>query len=179
MQRQIIKLKALAELGEGSAEITDESVSIFTSGINGALKAWLIGGESTPIGNLVDGRIHREIDTTAHSGILITQCGRQMLIGRYKNASDSIPPFAIDGFEWKKVESRKFDTESEKVKYILSNKTLFEFYKKYGHYYLGKGAEKYAIAFPCRNGENPFSFTGQHCITKNGYEILIVEEKTV
>lgn len=179
MKRQIIKLKALAELGEGSAEITDESVSIFTSGINGALKAWLIGGESLPIGNLVDGRIHRKIDTTAHSGILITQCGRQMLIGRYENAAEATPSFGIDGFEWKKVESRKFETENEKVKYILSNKTLFEFYKKYGHYYIGKGAEKYAIAFPCRENEKPFSFTGRTGIMKDGYEILIVEEKTV
>jgi len=40
-----IELIPLAEIGSGNAKITENSIQIEVSGINGGLKAWLIGNE--------------------------------------------------------------------------------------------------------------------------------------
>ena len=73
MNKRIIELKPLCEIGSATAQISDSSVEIQAKGINGALKAWLVGGEAVSIGNLVEGKLRKEIDTTNHTGLLITQ----------------------------------------------------------------------------------------------------------
>ena len=78
-----IELIPLAEIGHGHARITQDSVEIEVGGISGGMKAWLIGGEAIPIGNIVDGKLRRHVDTRRHIGVLITQSGRQMLIGKF------------------------------------------------------------------------------------------------
>ena len=88
MEKIAVNLIPLAELGGGRAEITDSSVDIDIAGINGSLKAWLTGGEAVPIGNIVGGRLRREIDTTGHNGILVTQSGRQMLYAEYRRENE-------------------------------------------------------------------------------------------
>lgn len=180
---KIIELTPLAEIGKGSAKITDNSIEIETSGISGGLKAWLIGGEAQTIGNLVDGRLRRILDTKNHSGILITQSGRQMLIGHYKEGvkgQETSPlPFQSYGFEWKKITQKKFDNLCDELRYLISNKKVYESYKKYGHYYVGEKGNTSALAVACGEGEvNPLVFGNISGIYKNGYVIVCVDRKT-
>ena len=81
---KVIELIPLAEIGQGRAKIRDNSVEIEINGVSGGLKAWLIGGEAVPIGNIVDGKLQKSISTKGHIGILITQSGRQMFIGKFE-----------------------------------------------------------------------------------------------
>ena len=173
-----IKFTPLAELGEGFAEVTDNSVSIKVSGINGVLRAWLIGGEAVSLGNLVGGKLKKEIDTTANQGILITQSGRQMLIAYYQNENlkEKCPVF-IEGTSWEKITQNTFPPSSSAIKYILSNRPVYESFKKYGHYYLGTNERFEALALPCAYGENPFSFLGEEVRLINGYRVICVDEK--
>ena len=131
MEGKIINLQPLAEIGSGICRVADKSVEIEIKGINGALKAWLIGGEAVPIGNIVDCKLKKEIDTTKNSGILITQSGRQMLIGSYSDKKfppatkeKEKLPFESYGFEWKKI-----DTKKSSDNYIIE-KTLLGIYAK-------------------------------------------------
>ena len=62
-----IELIPLAEIGHGNARITENSVEINLTGVSGALKAWLIGGEAVPIGNIVDGKLFKSVDTKGES----------------------------------------------------------------------------------------------------------------
>lgn len=173
-----IKFTPLAELGEGFAEVTDNSVSIKVSGINGVLRAWLIGGEAVSLGNLVGGKLKKEIDTTANQGILITQSGRQMLIAYYQNENlkEKCPVF-IEGAIWKKITDNLYPDSSLAIKYILSNRPVYESFKKYGHYYLGRQGDAEIIALACRENENPLSFLGKETRFINGYRVVCVNEK--
>ncbi len=190
MDEKIINLQPLAEIGSGLCRVTDKSVEIEIKGINGALKAWLIGGEAVPIGNIVDSKLKKEIDTTKNSGILITQSGRQMLIGSYsdkkfppepktKTEENENLPFESYGFEWKKVDSKKFATSNILLKYILSNKAVYESFKKYGHYFIGGSEGNLALAIPCSEDEkNPLWFLGEMNKYTKGYRIVCIDEKT-
>ena len=176
-----IKLRALAETGCGNATITENSVSIEISGINGGLKAWLIGDEAIHIGNIVDGRLSRNIDTTKHYGILITQGGRQMLVGRYCEGDEEKEhaPFEISGFNWKKVTGKSFDKTQGYIRFILSNRAIYENYKKHRHYWLGESECGDALALCCENEEAiPLEFSGKPSLYKNGYAIICVDKKT-
>ena len=178
-----IQLLQLADIGKGSAVITPERVEIEISGINGSLKAWLIGGEAVPIGNIVDGRLRKEINTTKHSGILITQGGRQMLIGKYGEVAVEIKeksmPFDIPGFKWKKIESKNYNDLCRELRFIISNKEVYDNYKKYGHYWVGEGEGAAAVALQYSENEpNPLEFLGKVKLTKNGYAIVCVDKKT-
>ncbi len=180
MKKEII-LTPLAEIGQGSALITDTEISIRTSGISGSLKAWLIGGEAEPIGNIVDGKLQKNIDTTNHNGILITQSGRQMLIGRY-GEEDSLPeetPFDTMGFSWQKITEKSFAKADSHLRFILSNKNMYENYKKHRHYYIGESDIGGALAVKYDEvEENPFEFLGEMRLYKNGYAIICVDKKT-
>lgn len=186
MDGKIINLQPLAEIGSGICRVADKSVEIEIKGINGALKAWLIGGEAVPIGNIVDCKLKKEIDTTKNSGILITQSGRQMLIGSYSDKKfPPAPkekeklPFESYGFEWKKIDTKKFATNNMLLKYILSNKAVYESFKKYGHYFIGGSEGNLALAIPCGNEEsNPLRFLGGMNKFSMGYRIVCVDEKT-
>ena len=185
MKKEII-LTPLAEIGQGSALLTDTQVLIRTSGISGSLKAWLIGGEAEPIGNIVDGKLQKSIDTTKHSGILITQSGRQMLIGHYGEEvplpeEEALPektPFDAMGFNWQKITEKSFAKANSHLRFILSNKNIYENYKKHRHYYIGESDTGGAIALKYDEEDNPFEFLGEKRLYKNGYAIICVDKKT-
>ena len=178
MQKEII-LTPLAEVGQGSAIITDTEVIIKTSGISGSLKAWLIGGESEPIGNIVDGKLHKTIDTKNHEGILITQSGRQMLIGHYKEnlKKNQEIPFENMGFQWRKITEKSFAGENANLRFLLSNKNIYKNYRRYHHYYVGDSEEGSAIALKY-DEENPLAFLGETGLMKNGYAVICINKKT-
>ena len=175
--RKTISFTPLAEMGGGYAEIDEKTVKIRVSGINGVLKAWLIGREAKQIGNLVGGKLDKEIDTRNHEGILITQSGRQMLVGYYqKNEETEKPPLVMENLSWRKITEKRFGKMTDAVKYILCNQSVYDCFKMYGHYWIGKGDECEIIALPCKKGENPLKFMG-NTYFKNGYAIVCVDEK--
>lgn len=183
-----IELTPLAEIGRGKAHVTDSLVEIETSGISGGLKAWLIGGEAVPVGNIVDGKLRKEIDTTKHNGILITQSGRQMLIGRYGEESndkeETLPlqkklPLNIDGIRWEERTDPDFSVLCRELRFILSNKNVYENYKKHHRYWVGENDSSAALALPVEeNGEEPLSFLGKIPKTENGYSVICVDKET-
>lgn len=178
---KIIELTPLAEIGKGSARITDNSVEIEVSGINGGMKAWLIGGEAVAIGNIVDGKLSKIIETGNHCGVLITHSGRQMLIGRYKDEASAEVikekvPFDVSGFEWKKITERSFHNLCDELRFLISNRKVYDSYKKYGHYYIGENDSSSAIAVAC--GGEDFTWGDVRGIYKNGYAIVCVDKKT-
>lgn len=190
---KIIELTPLAEIGRGSARITDASVEILVSGICGGMKAWLIGGEAQSIGNLVDGKLQKNIDTKNHNGILITQTGRQMFIGKYAEDSgdeftlpekkeikiEDSAPFKIDGFNWKKVTGKSYRDLGEELRYILSNKSVYDNFRKNGHYYVGESDGSSALGLLVNESEgNPLGFLSGEKLYKNGYVIVCVDKKT-
>ena len=187
LEKIAVNLIPLAELGGGRAEITDSSVDIDIAGINGSLKAWLTGGEAVPIGNIVGGRLRREIDTTGHNGILVTQSGRQMLYAEYRRENEEASAqkapavftenhaFGYGGFFWRKISSKKFAAADKAVKYILSNKRVYESFKRYGYYWFGENGSDRAIALRCAGAEdNPLSFLPCEADFKDGYRIICI-----
>lgn len=190
---KIIELTPLAEIGKGSARITDASVEILVSGICGGMKAWLIGGEAESIGNLVDGKLQKSIDTSKHSAILITQTGRQMFIGKYAEDDENtlpspdkteekiqeVAPFQIDGFNWKKITEKSYKNLQEEIRYILSNKSVYDNFKRHGHYYVGESDGSSALGLLVNESEgNPLGFLSGEKLYKNGYVIVCVDKKT-
>ena len=190
---KIIELTPLAEIGRGSARVTDTSVQIQINGVCGGMKAWLIGGEAESIGNLVDGKLEKIIDTKKHNGILITQTGRQMFIGKYAQDSESAPlplakteekiqekiPFQVSGFNWKRVTQKNYKNLQEEIRYILSNKSVYDNFKRHGHYYVGESDGSSALGLLVNESENdPFSFLSGEKLYKNGYVIVCVDKKT-
>lgn len=200
MEKQI-ELIPLAEIGHGRARITEDSIEIEVSGISGGMKAWLIGGEAVPIGNIVDGKLRRSVDTRGHIGILITQSGRQMLIGKFseekaeeqaeeqieenevsentsKQESEPIP-FEINGFDWKKITEKSFSGISRELRFILSNKNVYQNYRKHRHFWVGEGEYAGALALQCDEAEtDPLEFLGKVKLRKNGYVIVCIDKKT-
>lgn len=181
-----IELKPLCEIGNGSAKITDESVEIEVFGISGGMKAWLVGGEDAEhIGNIVSGKLHKRIDTTRHNGILITQSGRQILMGAYAETivpsveMEESAPFEEKGVKWKKHTGKNYSGLCNELRYILSNKSVYKSYKRYGHFWVGENEEYGALALKIENpGENPFARFGELCVYENGYVMVGVDKKT-
>ncbi len=178
--RKEINLIPLAETGKGSAIVTDSEVMIRTSNISGSLKAWLIGGEAVPIGNIVDGKLHKIINTQNHNGILITQSGRQMLVGHYGEHYEEMEeiPFDSMGFSWQKITGKSFSKANAHLRFILSNKSIYENYKKNRHYFIGESEEGSALALRYSDEENPFGFLGESKIIRNGYAVVCIDKKT-
>lgn len=184
---KLIELTPLAETGKGCVRIKDNSVEIEVSGINGGMKAWLIGGEAVHIGNIVDGKLSRSIDTRNHNGVLITQGGRQMLIGRYSDEEyeEELPqkeeeaPFDKIGFDWKKFTGKSFEGLSRELRFILSNKSVYDNYKKHRHYWVGENKTGGALAFKMEETDpDPFEFLGKLKISRDGYVIVCVDKET-
>ena len=195
-----IELIPLAEIGHGCARITDDTVEIEVGGISGGMKAWLIGGEAVPIGNIVGGKLRRSVDTRGHIGILITQSGRQMMIGKFseENTQNSIEkqekieetagnikqksepmPFEMEGFDWKKFTQKSFSGISRELRFILSNKNVYDNYRKHGHFWVGECEGSGALALKCDESESdPLEFLGKVKLRKNGYVIVCVDKKT-
>ena len=190
---KIIDLTPLAEIGRGSARVTDTSVEIQINGVCGGMKAWLIGGEAESIGNLVDGKLEKSIDTKKHNAILITQTGRQMFIGKYAEEKDDTEvtpmkneeensekaPFQIDGFNFKKVTEKSYKNLQEEIRYILSNKSVYDNFKRHGHYYVGESDGSSALGLLVNESEkDPLEFLSGEKLYKNGYIIVCVDKKT-
>ena len=179
---KIIELIPLAEIGNGRAKITENSVEIEVSGINGGLKAWLIGGEAVTVGNIVDGRLYKRINTKGHIGILVTQSGRQMLIGKFEK--EDLPqtaetvPFNISGFSWKKITEKSFREVSREIRFIVSNKSVYDNFKKYGHYWVGEGETSGALALKYDEETDPLGFLGEIKVKENGYVIVCIDKQT-
>lgn len=193
-----ITLTPLAEIGKGKARVTDSLVELEINGISGGMKAWLIGGEAVPIGNIVDGKLRKEIDTTGHSGVLITQSGRQMLIGRYaeekeevlekktdtfqktpEEEDESLLPESIEGIQWIKKTEGNFSPLCRELRFILSNRNTYENYKKHHCYWIGENESTAALALPVEeDGEDPLGFLGGVATRRNGYCIVCVDKET-
>lgn len=181
MEKQV-ELIPLAEIGQGRARVTDSSVEITLVGVSGALKAWLIGGEAVPIGNIVDGKLFKNISTKGHMGILITQSGRQMFIGKFEkvetaNKEEEVP-FNIDGFRWKKITTKSFSELAGEIRFLLSNKSVYDNYKAYGHYWVGDCETSGALALKCDDKTDPLEFLGKNKFKENGYVIVCIDKKT-
>ncbi len=183
---KIIELVSLCGIGKGTARITDESVEVEINGIIGSMKVWLVGGEEAEkVGNVVDGKLSRMIDTTRHTGILVTQSGRQIMHGRY---SEKVPKeteiqrdddFILSGIKLRKVTNRSYAGFCEELRYILSNKKVYQNYRKHGYYRAGESSELGALALKLEeNDENPFEAFGDMCLYKNGYVIVCVDKQT-
>jgi len=184
---KLIELIPLAEIGSGMARIRDNSVEIQINGVSGGLKAWLIGGEAVPVGNIVEGKLFKNINTKGHIGILITQSGRQMFIGKFEKEnvieetiteSKEPAPFNENGFNWKKVTGKSFPESAECVRFILSNRAVYENYKKYGHYWVGDCETGGALALRCEEDYDPLEFLGKIKTHENGYVVVCVDKKT-
>lgn len=177
-----IELIPLAEIGHGNARVTENSVEINLTGVSGALKAWLIGGEAVPIGNIVDGKLFKNISTKGRIGILITQSGRQMFIGKFEKEEivevREEVPFNIAGFKWKKITDKSFSELNGEIRFILSNKSVYDNYKAYGHYWVGDCETSGALALKCDDETDPLDFLGKVKLKENGYVIVCIDKKT-
>ena len=86
MIKNEIELKSLNSFGIAKAYVDKNAVSIRVYGVSGCLKAWLTGKRTIEIGNLVNGFIKKDIDTSPFDGILLTQSGRQMFYGKFSSS---------------------------------------------------------------------------------------------
>ena len=184
---KIIELESLCEVGKGNAKITDTHIDVEISGIIGGMKVWLIGGEEAEkVGNIVNGRLARDIDTTRHTGVLVTQSGRQLFIGQYgekKEIKEVRPPveefIEIDGVRLKKIKDKNYGSFCDELKYLLSNRRVYQNYKKYGFYCAAENQEWGALALKYEeNEENPLEYFGDMCICKDGYIMVCVDKRT-
>ena len=189
MKKKTVDFQKLAEFGSGYAIVDDKSVAIVTEGINGSLKAWLTGGDAMQIGNLVGGKLKRNVDTKSHNGILITQSGRQMLYARYREDEEIITQaenaeitenekiFKYGNFKWEKITDVKYPCENSAVKYILSNKSVYDNFLKNGYYIYGENENGFALAFYGEEDDSPLSFLGVKPIYHNKYFVICINEK--
>ena len=182
-----IELTSLCEMGKGNAKITDTHIEIKVSGIIGGMKVWLIGGdEAEKVGNIVNGHLSRDADTTRHTGVLVTQSGRQLFIGQYGEKKEinevNLPTeefIEIDGIKLKKMTDKNYGNFCDELKYLLSNRRVYQNYKKYGYYCAMENPEWGALALKYEeNTENPLEYFGDMCICKNGYVMVCVDKKT-
>lgn len=183
---KIIELTPVAEMGKGSARITDNFVEIAVSGIAGGMKVWLVGGEEAQkVGNIVDGKLKKQADTTRHNSILITQSGRQVFIGNYRD-KDSYTEcdkpeegLFLNGMKLRKITQKNYGNLCEELRYILSNREVYRNYKKYGYYCAGENSQLGALALKYdESEENPFARFGEYCIYKDGFVIVCVDKKS-
>lgn len=189
MIKNEIELKSLNSFGIAKAYVDEKSVSIRVYGVSGCLKAWLTGAKTVELGNLVNGSIQKEIDTTAFDGILLTQSGRQMFYGKLPTASASsaspkeeekAPIFHFnDGYTWQEITRKAFPSENLSVRYILSHKCFYDAFMLHGRYYYGTNGNKTAIAVECdiKNEPHPFLPLSAYSVFRDGYMIVVTDSK--
>lgn len=184
MNKNEIELKALNSFGICKAFVEPHSVTIKVYGVSGCLKAWLTGEETVELGNLVNGTITREIDTSKYDGILLTQSGRQMFYGKFKVSTHprpvkdekSVLPFN-DGFTWQEVTTKTFPSENLSIRYILSHKCFYNAFLLHGKYYYGKKGDIRAVAIECniKSEPHPFLHLSPYATYKDGYMIVCAD----
>ncbi len=180
-----IELKSLNSFGIAKAYVDEKSVTVKVYGVSGCLKAWLTGKNTVELGNLVNGTISKQIDTSLYDGILLTQSGRQMFYGKLASAStspieksDSITSFN-DGFTWREITTRKFPSESLSVRYILSHKCFYNAFVTHGKYYYGTKDNLSAVAIECdiKKEPHPFVHLSAYSVYYKGYMIVLTDGK--
>ena len=190
MIKNEIELKSLNSFGIAKAYVDEKSISVRVYGVSGCLKAWLTGSKTVEIGNLVNGSLKKEMDTTAFDGILLTQSGRQMFYGKF-NTSPSIkeqpssstksePIFNFnDGYTWQEITKKAFPSENLSVRYILSHKCFYDAFMLHGRYYYGTNGGKTAIAIECdiKNEPHPFLSLSAYAVLREGYMIVVTDSK--
>ena len=181
-----IDLKALNSFGIAKAYVDENSVGVKVYGVSGCLKAWLTGEKTIEIGNLVNGSITKEIKTAPFDGVLVTQSGRQMFYGKFKNTSNkekdgtgcTLP--LDDGYSWQEITSKKFPSDNLSVRYILSHKCFYNAFLLHGKYYYGTKGDCIAIAIECniKSEPHPFLHLSAYATYKNGYMIVCTDTKS-
>lgn len=195
MIKNEIELKALNSFGISKAYVDENSVTIKVYGVSGCLKAWLTGEKTLEIGNLVNGTITKEVDTSPYEGILLTQSGRQMFYGKFRTDEPkrfSEPPkdeqpikqnctiFDFDdGYTWQEITDRAYPSENLSVRYILSHKCFYNAFLLHGRYFYGTKEDRCAIAIECniKSEPHPFLHLSAYATYKNGYMIVCVNTK--
>ncbi len=183
--KKTIELTPLAEIGKGQAKITDRSLEVEIQGISGGMKVWLVGGEeAAKVGNIVEGRLLKAIDTTRHHGILVTQSGRQIMYGEYRESdkNDFSPEetaLEFNNIRLKKITEKSYAKFSDEICYILSHRGVYRNFRKYGYYCAGESSDSSAVAFRLEDEEeNPLERFKDMCMYKDGYVIVCVDKKT-
>lgn len=188
MIKNEIELKSLNSFGIAKAYVDEKSVSVKVFGVSGCLKAWLTGEKTIELGNLVNGSIQKEIDTSPFDGILLTQSGRQMFYGKIPSSENRAPAFRgnnepifnfNDGYTWQEIKSKKFPSDSLSVRYILSHKCFYNAFLLHGRYYFGAKDDKIAIAIECdiKNEPHPFLPLSAYAVFRDGYMIVVTDSK--
>ena len=86
-----------------------------------------------------------------------------------------LPPL---GFNWKKITEKTFTELSKEMRFILSNKSIYENYKKYGQDWVGDCETGGALALKYDNDTYTFDFLGEIKLKENGYVIVCIDKKT-
>ena len=122
---------------------------------------------------------------------------RQMLIGKFaeekaeeveqvEETEENAPeqkidpaPFEMAGFDWKRFTQKSFSGISRELRFILSNKNVYDNYRKHRHFWVSDGESSGALALKCDEEEtDPLEFLGGVKLRKNGYVIVCVDKKT-
>lgn len=192
MIKNEIELKSLNSFGIAKAYVDKNSVSIRVYGVSGCLKAWLTGERTVELGNLVNGAMQKQIDTTPFDGILLTQSGRQMFYGKFapidsdnsktsqSPKKDHCPILSFnDGYTWQEITSKVFPSDNLSVRYILSHKCFYNAFMLHGKYYFGKKGNLMAVAIECdiKNEPHPFLNLSAYSTYRDGYMIIVTDGK--
>ncbi len=190
MIKNEIELKSLNSFGVGKAYVDDNKVSIKVYGVAGCLKAWLTGKNTYELGNLVGGALSKDVDTTPYDGILLTQSGRQMFYGKFKDLPETAceemqkedAKSALDfndGFFWREISTKAYPSENMSIRYILSHKCFYNAFLLHGKYYYGTKDNIQAIAIECdiKNEPHPFLHLSAYATYHNGYMIVATDGK--
>ena len=189
MNKIEIELKPLNSFGIAKAYVDENSVTVKVYGVSGCLKAWLTGEKTIELGNLVEGALKKDIDTSPYEGILLTQSGRQMFYGKFRSSTQSStqenkktePIFSFnDGFKWQEVTSRTYPSENLSVRYALSHKCFYNAFLLHGRYYFGTKEDMLAIAIECNIIKEPHPFLplSAYATLKDGYMIICIDLKS-
>lgn len=191
MIKNEIELKSLNSFGICKAYVTKDSVTVKVYGISGCLKVWLTGKTTTELGNMVNGTLTKQIDTSPYEGILITQSGRQMFYGKFtydeapqpapcSDKKQSEPIFSFnDGYTWKEITTRAYPSDNLSVRYILSHKSFYNAFLLHGRYYYGEKEDKCAVAIECniKSEPHPMLHLSAYSVYKDGYMIVCADTK--
>lgn len=189
MIKNRVDLKALNSFGICKAYVDENSVNIKVYGVAGCLKVWLTGKDTVEIGNIVNGSLIKEVDTTQFDGILVTQSGRQMFYGKFREENEENIPSPTpntqsakifnfnDGYTWQEIRTKQFPSQSLSIRYILSHKCFYNAFMLHGRYFFGTKGHIQAIAIECdiKNEPHPFLHLSAYAKERDGYMIICVD----
>ena len=105
-----------------------------------------------------------------------------MLIGKFSDEGanaieEEKVPFNVSGFNWKKITEKSYKEIDSTLRYIMSNKSVYENYKKYRHYWVGESGDGGALALKYEEDKDPLCFL-EKTFVNNGYVIVCVNKTT-